>query len=78
MESQSRLPGPNVWLLARRSISAPTEIAYYLSNAPLETSLLTLAQVAATRYTVEQCIEESKGETGLDESTMQIAPNVSK
>jgi SRSO17 transposase len=23
--------------------------------------------VASTRYTVEQCIEEAKGETGLDE-----------
>jgi SRSO17 transposase len=67
VESRDGLPGPDAWLLARRSISDPTEIAYYLSNAPLDTSLLTLAQVAATRYTVEQCIEESKGETGLDE-----------
>jgi SRSO17 transposase len=24
-------------------------------------------QVASTRYTVEQCIEEAKGETGLDQ-----------
>jgi SRSO17 transposase len=67
VESRDGLPGPDAWLLARRSISDPTEIAYYLSNAPLDTPLLTLAQVAATRYTVEQCIEESKGETGLDE-----------
>ena len=67
VESRDGLPGTDAWLLARRSISDPTEIAYYLSNAPLDTSLLTLAQVAATRYTVEQCIEESKGEAGLDE-----------
>ena len=67
VESRNALPGPHAWLLARRSISDPTDIAYYLSNAPLKTSLLTLAQVASTRYTVEQCIEESKGETGLDE-----------
>jgi SRSO17 transposase len=59
--------GPWVWLLARRSISDDTEIAYYLAYAPPDTSLLTLAQVAASRYTVEQCIEEAKGETGLDE-----------
>jgi SRSO17 transposase len=26
-----------------------------------------LVRVASTRYTVEQCIEEAKGETGLDE-----------
>ena len=67
VESRDHLPGPDGWLLARRSISDPTEIAYYVSNAPAETPLLKLAQVASTRYTVEQCIEEGKGETGLDE-----------
>jgi SRSO17 transposase len=67
VESRNALPGPDAWLLARRSTSDPTDIAYYLSNAPLETPLLTLAQVASTRYTVEQCIEESKDQTGLDE-----------
>jgi SRSO17 transposase len=59
--------GPWVWLLARRAVKKATEIAYYLAYAPPETPLLTLAQVAASRYTVEQCIEEAKGETGLDE-----------
>jgi SRSO17 transposase len=67
VESRDGLPGPDAWLVARRSHSDPTGIAYYLSNAPVETPLLKLAQVASTRYTVEQCIEEAKGETGLDE-----------
>ena len=67
IESRNGLPGPEAWLIARRSISDPTELAYYLSNAPADTPLLKLAQVAATRYTVEQCIEEAKGETGLDD-----------
>jgi SRSO17 transposase len=67
VESRHGLPGPDSWLLARRSVSDPEEIAYYLSNAPMETTLMQLAQVASTRYTVEQCIEEAKGETGLDE-----------
>lgn len=67
VENRSGLPGPDAWLLARRSVSDPTDIAYYLSNAPVDTTLLELAQVASTRYTVEQCIEEAKGETGLDE-----------
>jgi SRSO17 transposase len=66
VENQAQLPGRDSWLLARRAVSDPREIAYYLSNAPVETDLLTLAQVASTRYTVEQCIEEAKGETGLD------------
>jgi SRSO17 transposase len=67
VESRDGLPGPDAWLVARRSPSDPTDIAYYLSNAPIDTPLLKLAQVVSTRYTVEQCLEEAKGETGLDE-----------
>jgi SRSO17 transposase len=50
-----------------RRRAGSTEVAYYLSNAPEETPLLKLAQVASTRFRVEQRIEEAKGETGLDE-----------
>jgi len=67
VESRDGLPGPDAWLIARRSLSDPSDIAYYLSNAPVDMPLLKLAQVASTRYTVEQCIEEAKGETGLDD-----------
>ena len=67
VESREGLPGPDAWLLARRSRTDPTDIAYYLSNAPEETPLLKLAQVASARHLVEQGIEEAKGETGLDE-----------
>jgi SRSO17 transposase len=66
VESRDALPGPDAWLLARRSLTQPEEIAYYLANAPSDTPLLKLAQIASTRFTVEQCIEEAKGETGLD------------
>jgi len=67
VESRDQLPGPDVWLLARRSQAAPDKLAYYLAYAPPKSSLETLVRVASTRYTVEQCIEEAKGETGLDE-----------
>ena len=66
VDSRDRLPGREVWLLARRSVADPAEIAYYLAHAPEDAPLATLARVAATRYTVEQCIEEAKGEAGLD------------
>jgi SRSO17 transposase len=66
VENQDQLPGRDAWLVARRALHDPADVAYYLSNAPAETALLTLAQVASTRYTIEQCIEEGKGETGLD------------
>jgi SRSO17 transposase len=67
VESRDKLPGPDAWLLVRRSVNDPTDMAYYLSNAPADLPLERLAQVASTRYTVEQCIEEAKGETGLDD-----------
>ena len=54
-------------MLARRSPSTPDKLTYYLAYAPPKTSLETMVRVASTRYTVEQCIEEAKGETGLDE-----------
>jgi hypothetical protein len=63
VESRDGFPGPDAWLLTRRSISDPSDIAYYLLNALLNMPLLKLAQVAATRFTVEQC----KGNTGTGE-----------
>ncbi len=67
VESRDKLPGPESWLLARRSITDPTDIAYVLSNAPQGTPLQTVAEVAAARWSIETTIEEGKGETGLDE-----------
>jgi hypothetical protein len=59
VESRDQLPGPDIWLLARRSISDPKQIAYYLAYAPAKSSLALLAFVASQRYTVEQCIRLS-------------------
>jgi SRSO17 transposase len=72
VENSNGLPGRDAWLIARRSLNDAQEIAYYLSNAPVETPLLEMAQVASRRYTVEQCIEEAKGETGLDEYEVRL------
>jgi SRSO17 transposase len=66
VESREGLPGPCGFLLARRSLTDASELAYYLSNAPVTTPLEILARVAAQRYSVEECIEEGKGESGLD------------
>ncbi len=73
VESRNGQPGPDAWLLARRSVNDPTEVAYYLSSAAEDTPLLRLAQVASSRYAVEQVIEEGKGETGLDEYDLNFA-----
>ncbi len=55
------------WWLARRSLSDPPEIAYYLACAPAETTLERLVQVAGTRWAVEESLETAKGEVGLDQ-----------
>lgn len=53
------------WLLVRRRLSAPREVTYHVSNAPADTPVETLAQVACARHQVEQLLEEAKGSAGL-------------
>jgi SRSO17 transposase len=65
-ESREGLPGRACWLLLRRNLDG-SEPRYSLSNAPADTPLLTLAQVAAARWVIETEIQTAKGETGLDE-----------
>jgi SRSO17 transposase len=59
-------PAWDHWLLVRRSISKPEELAYYVVFAPSGTSLQELVTVAGRRWTIEECIELAKGEVGLD------------
>lgn len=42
------------------------EIKYFFSNAPSETPVSTLLRVAFSRWRVERCFEDQKGEVGLD------------
>ena len=60
-------PGKGYWLLARRSIGHPEELAYYVCFGPADTTLKDLVQVAGTRWTIEECFEEAKGQVGLDQ-----------
>ena len=62
-----REPGKGYWLLARRSIAQPAELAYYVCFGPADTALEDLVRVAGTRWTIEECFEEAKGQVGLDQ-----------
>lgn len=64
-----RLPDPgwDHWLLVRRSLVDPTDLAYYVVFGPADTTLEELVRVAGTRWAIEECIETAKGEVGLDE-----------
>ena len=59
--------GKGYWLLARRSIAKPEELAYYVCFGPTGTTLEELAKVAGTRWAIEECFEEAKGQVGLDQ-----------
>lgn len=74
VDSRQRLPSDDVWLLARRSVTDPTEVAWYLSNAPIETLLATLAHVASTRFVIEQLFGEAKDDVGLDHYEVRSWP----
>jgi SRSO17 transposase len=55
------------WLLIRRSVSDPTDVAYFACGGPPGTTLLELVRIAGTRWAVEDLFELAKGDCGLDE-----------
>ena len=57
--------GPWHLLLCRNAVN-PTEVKYFISNAPPETPTETLLLVAFSRWRVERCFQDDKGEVGLD------------
>ncbi len=63
---RAAVPDSNYWLLARRSIADPTDLAYYLCHAPSRTSPTELVTVAGTRPAIKETFQTSKGQTGLD------------
>jgi len=60
-------PGWKQWLLARRSLSDPTKLAYYLVFAPESVKLEQVVRAAGSRWQVEEAFELAKGQVGLDE-----------
>ncbi|GAC1393201.1 MAG: IS701 family transposase [Ktedonobacteraceae bacterium] len=54
------------WLLVRRCLDNPAELAYILVWAPPETSLFTMAQAYGARWSIEEDLQASKA-LGLDQ-----------
>ena len=61
-----RKPGEIHWAIYRRNLDG-SEPRYYLSNAPEDTPLETLAYVGGSRWRIETEFETEKGDVGLDE-----------
>ncbi|MFD5088897.1 IS701 family transposase [Kitasatospora sp. NPDC058406] len=60
-------PDRRHWVLARRSITDPTRIAYYIAYAPADATLNELIAVAGARWAIEECFQSAKGQCGLDD-----------
>lgn len=59
--------GMTSWLLARRSLSEPTELAYFRVFGPAGTSVQEMVRVAGRRWAIEESFEAAKGTVGLDQ-----------
>jgi SRSO17 transposase len=59
-------PGRGHWLLARRSVSDPADIAYYACYGPRRARVIDLAWTAGSRWHIEECFQQAKNEAGLD------------
>jgi SRSO17 transposase len=64
---REEMPGPESWLVLRRSLGEVPELKSYLCNAPETTPQRKLVWASGMRWPVESAIEESKGEVGLDQ-----------
>jgi SRSO17 transposase len=53
------------WLLVRRSVADPEDLAYFVAFGPATARLVDLARVAGRRWLVEECFEAAKQEVGL-------------
>src|SRR5215208_5677407 len=54
------------WLLLRRAVSCPAEVAFYRAFAPHDVTVEALARVAGTRWVIEEGFQRAK-EVGLDQ-----------
>lgn len=53
------------WLLVRKSLDDPEDLAYYIAAGPARTTLTQLARAAGARWSIEGGFESAKQETGL-------------
>ena len=59
-------PDWDYWLLARRSLADPSDVAYYVCFAPAGATLAEMVRIAGTRWIIEDGFAAAKGEVGLD------------
>jgi SRSO17 transposase len=67
IKDENGLPGARLHLILARNVLDPDEVKFFVSNAPPQTGVGTLLLVAFSRWRVERCFQDDKGELGLDQ-----------
>jgi len=63
---------PRHWLLIRRKLTGPADLAFFYCHAPGLVSLPILVKVAGKRWPVEECFQQGKGQAGLDQHQLRL------
>jgi len=65
---------PRHWVLIRRSISDPSDLAFFYCHAPARrpVSLSVLIAVTGKRWPVEECHQQAKGQAGFDQHQVRL------
>jgi SRSO17 transposase len=65
--SEACAAGMRRWLLVRCDPADPDEHRYFLAYGPEATTAAELVRVCESRWQIEECLAEAKGEVGLDQ-----------
>ena len=65
---------PRHWLLVRRSLADPADLAFYYCHVPQRrpATLTVLVTVTGQRWPAEECHQQGKGQTGLDQHQVRL------
>jgi SRSO17 transposase len=69
--SEACAVGMRRWLLVRCDAEDPDAHRYFLAYGPDETATEELVRVCTTRWQIEECLAEAKGEVGLDQDEVR-------
>jgi len=78
LQGPDGLPGPRWHLVVARNVLDPTEMKFFVSNALPQVSVGTILLVAFSRWRVERCFEDGKGEVGLDHYEGRCYPGLKR
>ncbi len=65
---------PRHWLLVRRRLADPADLAFYYCHVPQgrPATLTVLVTVTGKRWPAEECHQQGKGQTGLDQHQVRL------